>query len=51
MKRQSMELHHADSLQKKKFILLPTPRKLMIMVFWDCEGVILLDVMRRTTVN
>ena len=44
-----MELHHADSLQKKKFRLLPTARKVMIMVFWDYEGVILLVVMQRKT--
>jgi hypothetical protein len=44
-----MELHRADSMQKKKFGLFPTGRKLMITVFWDCEGVSLLGVMPRTT--
>ena len=48
-KRQSMIWHHADSLRKKKFTLSLPAVKVMIMVFRNCEGVILLEVMLRGT--
>ena len=44
--------HHGGTPRKKKFRLSPSARRVMITVLWDCEGVILLDVMQRdTTVN
>jgi len=51
-KRQSMEWHHPQSPRKKKFKTTPSARKLMITVFWDIDGVILVDVMARDeTIN
>lgn len=44
-KRQSMEWRHVDSPQKKKFKTVPSAGKVMITVFWDSEGPILIDVM------
>jgi len=46
-KRQSMEWHHPQSPRKKKFKTTPSAGKLMITVFWDIDGVILVDVMTR----
>jgi len=40
-KRQSMEWHHPHSPRKKKFKTTPSAGKLMITVFWDIDGVIL----------
>lgn len=51
-KRQSMEWHHPQSPRTKKFKTTPSARKVMVTVFWDSEGVILVDVMPRgTTIN
>jgi len=51
MKRQSMEWHHPQS-QKKKFKTTPSAGKVMIAVFWDIDGVILVEVMARgETIN
>lgn len=51
-KRQSMEWRHAYSPQKKKFKTVPSAGKVMMTVFWDCEGVILIDVMPKgSTIN
>jgi len=47
MKRQSMEWHHPQSPKKKKFKTTPSAGKVMITVFWDTDGVILVDVMDR----
>jgi hypothetical protein len=44
-KRQSMEWHHTTSPWKKKFNSIPSASKIMATVFWDCEGVILIDVL------
>jgi hypothetical protein len=46
-KRQSMEWHHPQSPRKKKFKTTPSAGKVMITVFWDIHGVILVDVMGR----
>jgi histone-lysine N-methyltransferase SETMAR len=43
-KRQSMEWHHPQSPRKKKF-KTTSAGKVMITVFWDIDGVILVDVM------
>jgi hypothetical protein len=45
-KRQSMEWHHTTS-RKKKFKAISSASKIMVTVFWDCEGVILIDVLLR----
>jgi len=47
-----MEWHHQQSPRKKKFKTTPTSGKVMITVFWDTDGVILVDVMARgETIN
>jgi histone-lysine N-methyltransferase SETMAR len=46
-KRQSMEWHHPQSPRKKKFKTTPSAGRVMITVFWNIEGVILVDVMAR----
>jgi hypothetical protein len=38
---------HPQSPRKNKFKITPSARKLMITVFWDTDGVILVDVMAR----
>ena len=51
-KRQSMEWHHPQSPRKKKFKTTPSAGKLMVTVFWDMDGVNLVDVMTRgETIN
>ena len=51
-KRQSLEWHHPHSPHKKKFKATPSAGKVMVTVFWDCDGVILVDVMPRgSTIN
>jgi hypothetical protein len=44
-KRQSMEWHPTTSPRKKKFKAVPSAGKIMTTVFWDCEAVILIDVL------
>jgi histone-lysine N-methyltransferase SETMAR len=52
IKRQSMEWHHPPSSRKKKFKTAPSAGKVMITVFWDCDGLILVGVMPRSaTIN
>jgi histone-lysine N-methyltransferase SETMAR len=47
-----MEWHHTTSPRKKKFRAVPSASKIMATVFWDCEGVILIDVLPRgQTIN
>ena len=51
-KRQSMEWHHPQSPRKKKFKTTPSAGKLMVTVFWDIDGVILVAVTARgETIN
>ena len=38
-----MQWHHLGSPSPKKFKLAPSAGKVMITVFWDSRGVILLD--------
>ena len=47
MKRQSMEWYHPQSPRKMKFKTTPSTGKIMITVFWDTDGVILVEVMAR----
>jgi histone-lysine N-methyltransferase SETMAR len=42
-----MEWHHPQSPQKKNFKKSVLVGEVMITVFWDCEGVVLVDVMPR----
>ena len=42
-KRQSMEWYHTTSLRKKKFKTVRSAGKVMATVFWDAEGVIMVD--------
>jgi hypothetical protein len=51
-KRQSMEWHHPQSPRNKKFKTAPSTGKVMVTVFWDWDGVILVDVIPRgATIN
>jgi hypothetical protein len=51
-KRQSMEWRHPQSPRKNKFKTIPSAGKVLITVFWDIDGVILVDVMARgETIN
>lgn len=51
-KRQSMQWHHLGSPSPKKFKLLPSAGKVMITVFWDIQGVLLLDFLPKgETIN
>lgn len=51
-KRQSMEWHHANSPKKTKFKTTPSAGKVMATVFFDSEGLLLVDIMPRgTTIN
>jgi hypothetical protein len=51
-KRQSMEWHHPQSPRKKKSKTTPSARKVMITIFWDNDGAILVDVLARgETIN
>jgi histone-lysine N-methyltransferase SETMAR len=40
-----MEWHHTNSPRKKKFKAVSSAGKIMAIDFWDCEGVILIDVL------
>jgi len=47
-----VEWHHPQSPRKKKFKKTPSAGKVMITVFWDADGMILVDVMARgETIN
>jgi [histone H3]-lysine36 N-dimethyltransferase SETMAR len=51
-KRQSMQWHHLGSPSPKKFKLAPSAGKVMITVFWDACGVLLIDYLPKgETVN
>jgi hypothetical protein len=51
-KRQSMEWHHTTPPQKKKFKAIPSASRIMATLFWDCERVILIDVLPKgQTIN
>jgi hypothetical protein len=39
--------HQTTSPRKKKFKAIPSARKIMVTVFWNCEGVIFIDVLSR----
>ncbi|KAJ4435884.1 hypothetical protein ANN_18504 [Periplaneta americana] len=51
-KRQTMEWHHANSPKKKKFKTAPLAEKVMATVFYNSEGLLLVDIMGHgTTIN
>ena len=51
-KRQSMGWHHPQSPRKKTFKITPSTGKVVMNIFWDIDGVILVDVMARgETIN
>ena len=51
-KRQSMQWHHLGSPSPKKFKLSPSAGKVMMTVFWDIQGVLLLDFLPKgETIN
>jgi [histone H3]-lysine36 N-dimethyltransferase SETMAR len=51
-KRQSMQWHHIGSPTPKKFKLAPSAGKVMITVFWDVQGVLLIDFLPKgETIN
>ena len=51
-KRQSMQWHHIGSPSPKKFKLAPSAGKVMITVFWDIHGVLLVEYLPKgETVN
>jgi histone-lysine N-methyltransferase SETMAR len=51
-KRQSMEWHHAGSPPPRKFKSTPSAGKVMASIFWDCDGIILIDYLSKgETIN
>jgi len=50
-KRQSMEYHHKQSPQLKKFKTLASAGKVMLTVFWNLECVVLADFLEKETTN
>ena len=50
-KRQSMEYHHKQSPQLKKFKTLASAGKVMLTVFWNLECVVLADFLEKGTIN
>jgi hypothetical protein len=52
MKRQSMEWRHPQSRRKNMFKTTSSAGKVIISIFWDTDGVILVDVVARgETIN
>jgi histone-lysine N-methyltransferase SETMAR len=45
-----MEKHRANSPRKKKFRVAPYAGKVMATVFWDMEGLLLVDIMPKGTI-
>jgi hypothetical protein len=46
-KRQSMQWHHLGSPTPKKFKVTPSAGKVMMTVFWDSYGVLLVDFLQK----
>jgi hypothetical protein len=46
-KRASVQWKHPDSLSVKKFKVTPSAGKLMLTVFWDSQGVLLIHFQKR----
>jgi histone-lysine N-methyltransferase SETMAR len=51
-KQESMQWKHTDSPAPKKFRTQPSAQKLMATIFWDCEGILLIDYLPpKTTIT
>lgn len=51
-KRQSMQWHHLGSPPPKKFKVTPSAGKVMVTVFWDMQGVLLVEFLPKgETIN
>lgn len=51
-KQESMQWKHAESPAPKKFKTQASAGKIMASVFWDCQGLLLIDYMpHKTTIN
>ena len=46
-KRASMQWKHPTSPAQKKFKVTPSARKVMLTVFWDCQGILLTEFQQR----
>ena len=46
-KRASMQCKHSTSPAHKKFKVTPSARKVMLTVFWDCQGILLTEFQQR----
>jgi histone-lysine N-methyltransferase SETMAR len=46
-KRESMDWHYTNFSRKKRFKVIPSASKIMATVFWDCERVILINMLPR----
>jgi histone-lysine N-methyltransferase SETMAR len=42
-----MDWHYTNFPRKKRFKVIPSASKIMATVFWDCEGVILVNMLPR----
>jgi histone-lysine N-methyltransferase SETMAR len=48
-KRDSMSWKHLHSSTTKKFKIVPSAKKTMVTVFWDCEGLLLCEFLQPKT--
>jgi len=48
-KQESMQWKHVDSSPPKKFRTQSSTGKIMVTIFWDCKGVLLVDYLPRKT--
>lgn len=48
-KRESMEWRRPSSPRPKKAKVTPSQKKIMATIFWDCEGILLVDFKERNT--
>ncbi|GFR70408.1 histone-lysine N-methyltransferase SETMAR [Elysia marginata] len=46
-KRQSMEYRHKSSPSPRKFKVVVPPRKVMLTVFWDSEGIVHIELLKQ----
>lgn len=51
-KQESMQWKHTDSPVPKKFRTQPSAQKVMATIFWDCEGILMIDYLpKKTTIT
>lgn len=46
-KQQSMEWHHKGSPPPRKFRVVPSAGKIMATIFWDADGILMVDFLER----